>query len=364
MAAKTRVQYEPDYAVIPGATVLETIESMRISQADLAKRTGRPTKTINEIINGKAAITADTALQFEKVLGVPASFWNNLERNYREALATQNERKALAKIGEWVKPFPVKELMKRKAIPNSTDKVDIARSLLQFFGVSSPEAWSKVWTLPQASYRRSAAFKPTIEATAAWLRLGEIEARKLSLPSFDKGAFKRVLNRLKGIMNLPPSELKIRLIEECRSAGVAVVFVKELKGTRAHGAARWIGENPLIQLSCRYKVEDIFWFSFFHEAGHVVLHGKKDIFLEQDQSDNEKEREADAFASAQLLAEPQWRKFTIAGNFSEAAVTAFANEQGVSPGIVVGRLQHDKKILPSRLNTLKRRFDLTVDEAA
>lgn len=57
-----------------------------MSQAVLAERTGRSKKTINEIIQGKAAITPDTALQLEKVLGVPASFWNNLERNYQKSV--------------------------------------------------------------------------------------------------------------------------------------------------------------------------------------------------------------------------------------------------------------------------------------
>ena len=54
--------------------------------AELAESTGRPRKTINEIIAGKAEITAETALQLERVLGIPASFWNNLERNYQESL--------------------------------------------------------------------------------------------------------------------------------------------------------------------------------------------------------------------------------------------------------------------------------------
>ncbi len=80
------IAFRPNYAVPPGATLKETIEAMGISQAELAQRTGRSKKTINEIIKGKAAIMTDTAIQLERVLGVPASFWNNLERNYQETL--------------------------------------------------------------------------------------------------------------------------------------------------------------------------------------------------------------------------------------------------------------------------------------
>jgi addiction module HigA family antidote len=85
---RKRIEFKPDYAIAPGTTLLETIQSLGISQVELARRTGRPLKTINEIIKGKAAITAETALQLEHVLGMPASFWNNLERNYRQALAS------------------------------------------------------------------------------------------------------------------------------------------------------------------------------------------------------------------------------------------------------------------------------------
>ena len=85
--SKMYLKFEPDYTVPPGETLLETIECLGMSQAELARRTGRPVKTINEIIKGKTAITPDTALQLERVLSVPASFWNNLERNYRESLA-------------------------------------------------------------------------------------------------------------------------------------------------------------------------------------------------------------------------------------------------------------------------------------
>ena len=143
-------------------------------------------------------------------------------------------------------------------------------------------------------------------------------------------------------MGLPTSELKSKLIEECRNAGVKVVFIKELPGTRVHGAVRWVGETPVIQLSCRYKVEDIFWFTFFHEAGHVVLHGKRDVFLKDDTRDGKKENEANVFASNHLIPETEWRRFVATRNFSQEGVTAFVKQIGIPSGIVVGRLQHKR----------------------
>jgi len=85
MGNKRGYGYSPDYAVAPGETLLETIQALGMNQTDLAARTGTPLKTIDEIIKGKESITPRTALQFERVLGIPATFWNSLERNYREA---------------------------------------------------------------------------------------------------------------------------------------------------------------------------------------------------------------------------------------------------------------------------------------
>ncbi len=364
MASKKRFEFKPDYAIAPGTTLLETIQSLGLSQAQLAKRTGRPLKTINEIVKGKAAITAETALQLEHVLRVPASFWNKLERNYREALASLKQRKALESGRSWARKFPVKELVRRKAIPEFEDEIGLVLAMLQFFGVSSVSAWEELWIVPSAAYRRSSAFTHSPEATAAWLRLGEIEAKKLRLPAFDKVAFKQSLAQIRKLMNAAPKDMNVRLVEECKKVGAAVVFIKELPKTRVHGAVRWIGDNPIIQLSCRYQIEDIFWFSFFHEAGHVLLHGKREVFLEDDKRQNEKEKQADAFARNHLIADMQWRHFSAASDFSERSIKAFADAVKVPAGIVVGRLQHEKKIEFAHFNYLKRRFDLTRSVAA
>ncbi|MBZ5552719.1 MAG: HigA family addiction module antidote protein [Acidobacteriia bacterium] len=359
MIAKRRIEFKPDYAVPPGATLLETIQSLGLSQAELAKRTGRPLKTINEIIKGKAAITAETALQLEHVLALPASFWNNLERNYRQTIASLKEQKSLEAATEWVKRFPVKELTQRGVLSESREGGDLVRAMFQFFGVSSISAWSQVWTAPAASYRRSTAFRACPESTAAWLRLGEVSARKLRLPAFERTVFKQQLGRMRGLMKMRPAALKRSLTAACRKAGVAVVFVEELPHTSIHGAVRWVGDHPIIQLSCRYKVEDIFWFTFFHEAGHVALHGKRDVFLEDGAGGNDKEREADAFATTHLIPESQWRRFIVASKFTEPGIRALADSLGISAGIVVGRLQHEGRIPFSRFNYLKKRFDLT-----
>jgi HTH-type transcriptional regulator/antitoxin HigA len=123
MSKDIKNQFMPDYAVPPGETLLETIEAIGMSQAELAERTGRPKKTINEIIKGKAAITPETALQFERVLGTPAGFWNNLERNHQETLARINEQKSLQRQINWLEKMPLNALIKMGLVKKHSDKV-------------------------------------------------------------------------------------------------------------------------------------------------------------------------------------------------------------------------------------------------
>jgi HTH-type transcriptional regulator/antitoxin HigA len=94
MAKTLQNAYRPESVSLPGETLLEALETLEMSQAELARRMGRPVKTINEIIEGKAAITAETALQLEQVLRIPVSFWLKREQQFREShVAHCNELK-------------------------------------------------------------------------------------------------------------------------------------------------------------------------------------------------------------------------------------------------------------------------------
>jgi len=353
-------KFDPDYAVPPGNTLLETLDYLNISQAEFAKRTGRPVKTINEIIKGKAAITPESALQFEKVLGVAASFWINLESNYQENLARQREKQLLAEQVDWLKEIPIKEMFKYGWISQLNDKVACVQEALTFFGVASVDAWQSQCLNPQAAFRKSNAWQTNSGSLAAWLRKGEIESQEIECDKYCKTTFKEVLIKIRSLTVLPPDEFEQRLIDLCASAGVAVVFVKELPKCPVSGATRWISQNKaLIQMSLRYKTDDHFWFTFFHEAGHILKHGKKEIFLEGDSNDVQKEAEADEFAAEFLIPKTELDAFKkrTSPYYSAIKINFFAKDLGIAPGIIVGRLQHESIIPYTNLNKLKRKFE-------
>ena len=347
--------YHPDYVSPPGETLDELLEERGMSQAELAERTGRPKKTINAIIQGKTAITPETALQFERVLGTPASFWLKREQQYREFLARQDDNQQLGQQVAWLNGVPWRELVKRGWIEPCDELLDQLREVLRFFGIASPQQWEAV----AVAFRQSQAFAANEMAVAAWLRQGERLAQAIDCAPFDAARFRQALQAARALSHEAPEQGFERLPALCAPAGVAVVILPELPQTRLCGAARWLTPTKaLIQLSTRYKRDDQFWFSFFHEAGHILLHNKRDAYLDEEEREHtEKEDQANRFAADTLIPPDILRAFLQrrrGGNISTAEVEQFATELGIAPGIVVGRLQREKKIPPSHLNGLKR----------
>ncbi|MBT7190681.1 MAG: ImmA/IrrE family metallo-endopeptidase [Anaerolineae bacterium] len=351
-------EYMPDVVSPPGETLLDILEVRGMTQAELSERTGRPKKTINEIIKGKAALTPATALQLERVLGTPASFWNDREQYYRENLARQAERKSLKGQVDWLNQFPIKKMVEFNWLPPADDPVEMLRHVISFFGIASPTQWSEIWQQPSVAFRKSSTFESDPFAVSTWIRRGEIEAQQIDCYPYDAVQFRSALESIRSLTVQLPENFQEETVRLCAGAGVAVVFVPQLPKARISGVTRWLTPNKaMIQVSLRYKTDDQLWFSFFHEAGHILKHGKRDIFIEGNGIEDKKEEEANHFASEFLIPATEYHRFTSRTTYySKAEIAAFAENLGIAPGIVVGRLQHDKKIPMQNANGLKRRL--------
>ena len=361
MAENKAYAFVPDYTVHPGEVLEETLAARGMQKGDLAERCGLSPKTVSLIICGKAPITPETAIQLERVLGVSAMLWSNLDTNYRlfqARLADQNE---LEKNNDWVSQFPVSHLVKRGILRPSKDDLDIKKQLLDFFGVGSIAAWEDTIKRMQVAYRRSPSFQSSPPSVATWLRIGELQAEEIQCKPYNKSKFEQSLIEIKRLTCENPDKFVPKVKELCCHAGVLLVFVAELPGTHLSGATRWIrSDKALIMLSLRHKSDDHLWFSFFHEAGHILLHDKRSVFLDgSEKEENEKELQADQFAAEMLISTGDYDEF-FGGKESISAsdVESFAKEVGIARGIVVGRLQHDQKIGWSAFNGLKRRLRL------
>ena len=357
MSRATHNQYVPDSVTPPGETLSEVLEIRGMSQAELAERTGRAKKTINEIIKGKARITPQIALELEHVLSVPAGFWNTREGQYQEYLARKDEQGKLEKHLDWLDLIPVRAMIKLGWIEGYRDKIQQLREVLKFFRISSPDQWeaSMKAYAAQVAFRKSNAFESDWPAVAAWLRRGEIEARELHCAPYDHGKFKEALHTIRGLTANTPDVFHPKMAELSSEAGVAVVLIPELPGIRISAATRWLSpQKAMIQLSLLYKRNDQFWFSFFHEAGHILLHGKRDIFIHnQEDSEDVKEKEANSFAANFLIPPPFYRAMLKDGTPSKEKVLRSALELGIAPGIIVGRLQREQVLKWNFYNDLK-----------
>ena len=357
-------EYIPDAVSPPGATLLDLLDDRGLSQAELAARTGRPRKTINEIIQGKAAITPDTALQLERVLGTPADFWLTRETQYQAHTARMREAERLAADAAWLDEIPLKELQKRKLVEKSKDPARLMGQALAFFGVVSPAQFREVYTSPQAQFRQSSAFDIDSGAVAAWLRLGEIAAQAIYCAPFHEERFRAELVQLRALVREEdPAVFIPNLRRRCADAGVAVVFIPEIKGCRASGVTRWLTpRKALVQLSLRYKTNDHLWFTFFHEAAHILLHGKREVFLEGRPGTSKEEEEANIFARDLLIPPDAYRRIEGVRPMTHDAIVRFADEIGIHPAIVVGRLQHDGHVPHHHFKNLKVSYRWNTEE--
>ena len=361
-------RYSPAELLHPGVVVAEYLEYYGWSQRDLARRTGLTPKTISEICNGKAPISAVTALALEKVFQRPAHLWLNLQRRYDEAAARQEFVLRAPEWQAWAQRFPLTEMRERCfSIPRGQSDLD---ALLCFFGVSSPDSWETVWKAAHVAYRQTRQFTISEAAVAAWVRQTELEASALQLNEFDD---RKLVAMLDSLRKLTRVRIDIALNEAqkiCSKAGVALVVVPMLKKTGISGCARWMSDKKaIVGLTLRYKTDDQIWFTLFHELGHILLHRRKRSFVidnaVEDLSDQvvdpemqQVEAEANTFSSNTLIAPAALGQFIRRRQFTSNAIHDFAEAVGVGPGIVVGRLQHEGILAQHQGNRLKQRVEV------
>ena len=364
MRTKTARVYS-DMPIPPGEILEEEIEARGMTQKELAARLGKPAQAMNEIIKGKKAITPDTAIGLGKVLGISPHFWNTLEADYRMMLARNREREAIAANVQWLDDYPIREMIKRRWIKAGRDKPSRLEALMNFLGVADAEP--KVYQ-NAVGFRitEAAQQKVSMGALAAWLRKGELEAQEVATADYDEVAFRRALVTIRGMTEDPPEKFEPAMRALCAEAGVAFCTVQELPKSGANGTTRWLSpQKALIQMSLRNKWSDIFWFSFFHEACHLLMHRRQRRIvidgLDQDQDMAVIEAEADQFAKDFLIAPGDWSAFCRIGHFSQDSVREFAQSIGVAPFVVVGRLQKEELISYGQLTTLKVRYEWATD---
>jgi len=339
-------QYKPDVVFHPAATLNEKLSEMGVSIKEFALRTGKPEQTIIAVLKEERSLTPEMAILFENVTQIPAQFWINKQARYNEYVARKKREQAVADALDWAKEFPYSEMAKNNWVPPTRKIEEKTINLFNYFGVASHYAWEKLYVETKLKVAAYTSLKQTHQAHAisAWLRQGELQAKQINVPEFDIKQLKNNIPRMRQLMVEQPADFFVQLQNICLNAGVILLFTPKLPKVPLSGSTRWLNNTPLIQLTARYKKNDSFWFTFFHELGHIILHGKKYISLENVDfaaADPVKEEEAHQFAVKHTFTNEQEKEVLQNTTITEQDIIDYAKKFNTHPAMIIGRLQHD-----------------------
>ena len=281
-------------AVPPGATIKEQLLDRGMTQKEFSARLDMSQKHVSKLINGEVQLTPDTAYKLELVFGVPASFWSNLEAHYRDQLAKVSAENQMEEDIELSKSFPYREMMKLGWLPETRRAVERVTYLRQFFEVVRLSLVGDE-LLPCTACRRKANDSNT--ALWAWTQKARVEARGIEVGPINIARLEKAMSEIRSMTTRDPSEFcpeLVRLLAEC---GVALVLLPALPGTGVRGTSFYDGRKIVCAMTVRGKDADRFWFSLFHELGHIVC---GHLSTSQGTTD-EQQREADEFARGWLM---------------------------------------------------------------
>lgn len=352
--------FTPDWFSRPSESLKSIMKKRGITPSKMESCTGYDRDTVRKIILGEKAIDAQVAVKLSKCVGGEPAFWLRRQELFESALDRAAKNVDAKMASEWIKNFPHKNLDDEGWISKRSTRVDQMKEYLAFFGVTKPSEWHERYSrVSGGAFRHSPSYDSKVGALSAWLRRAELESECFDCRSWDPSTLRdnlasiRTLAKAKAIGYILP-----RLQDLLATAGVALIPLKAPVGCRASGAARFVSPTKaMIVMSFRHRSDDHFWFTLFHEIGHLLLHSKLKIYVDDDYSGlDEREREANVFAANILVPPDRYEEMLALGTrFSE--VIRFAVSIGVSPGIVVGQMQHHKVIGREKLNYLKNRYD-------
>ncbi|MEJ2790423.1 MULTISPECIES: ImmA/IrrE family metallo-endopeptidase [unclassified Pseudoxanthomonas] len=356
----TEMGFQPNWFVPPGATISALLEERDISIESLAEIANKTLGDVSRLIYGVEPLTTEWAQALTECLGASQGFWLRREQQYRSDLERLCEEATSAGNAEWLSLIPLREAVSYGWIPEGRNAYETRLNACAFFGTTSDQGFERQYEtlFDGARYKTSNAFKSNDSSLATWLRHGEVVARSISTAGWNPELLRSSQAEIRALTMIGnPVEFIPRLKAVLATCGVAFVVSRAPKGCRASGVARFLTpDSALIQLSSRYLADDQFWFTLFHEIGHLVLHAPSGVFIEDEERlDAKLEDEADDFAIGALLEEVGVSSLRTV-ELTKYSIARLARRAGIAPGIVVGELQRSKRVPYNHFNYLKTRY--------
>ena len=350
-----------DLLIHPGETIADLLEERSLTQKELAKRSGVSEPFLSDVIRGKKDISKGLAMGLEYALGVPGSFWLNLQANYDAELLILQEEESIRDGERTVLKSlhdVVNYLRKTAVITGSTDEQTIIQ-LRKHLRVSSLSVLREL--APAGAFRMSESAPINPDVLGAWLCLCKLHGQDTNTAQiFDKAKTDLLVNDLKDIMCSMKGDPQRVLKSLFARYGIDFTVMHNFRGAPVQGyIERKENGSYLMVTTLRGAYADIFWFSLFHELGHIVngdLNKQASYVDAADSSDRDRENAADQFACDALIHPEDYSAFVKNGSFSLSSINEFAKNQNVPAYIVIGRLQKETIIPWSRFANRKPRY--------
>lgn len=350
-----------DLIIHPGETIADVLEERGLTQVELAARTGVTPAYISNVISGKKNISANFAMSLEYALGVPKSFWLNLQANYDAELLEYNEEHTITEEEKNVRKKLleiIKYLRETAKIPEKQSINDNILSLRNIFQVSNLCNLKDL--VPSGAFRLATNTAVDPYVLGAWLRICQMGAKSICENQFDVDKVDALIIELKDIMTNDNCDLQTELASVMMKYGIDFSVVHNFRGAPVHGYICQQSENCYqMALTIRGAYADIFWFSLFHELGHIVNGdiSKSQKFIDiMEGNQTNKEIEADNFATNALIDARDYMRFIAIEDYSIGSIKRFARTQNVMPYIVIGRLQKEERIPYNWFSEYKLRY--------
>lgn len=360
MAVK-KIGISRDLVIHPGETIADVLVERGISQVELATSTGVSPAYVSNVIAGKKDISAKFAFALEYALGVPKSFWINLQANYDAQLLEVNEKQTITTeerdARDELKDV-VRMLRKEGRMPENEKKDDSILSLRRALMVSNISNVKDM--VPSDTYKLSKAIRVNPYVLGAWIRLCQISVPIKSIEkSFDLDYLDALVSELKNVMTANDNDLRDVLKNVFSRYGIVFSVMQDFKGAPAQGyiSPRNDGSYQMV-VTVKNEYADSFWFSIFHELGHIVNGdiGRKSNYID-DGLDIDKEKLADKFAYNKLISELDYQIFINEKSFGIESIKRFAHLQNVIPYIVIDRLQRENILDYNLFSDYRSRYE-------
>lgn len=350
-----------DLIIHPGETLKEMLDDRQMSQRELAIRTSVKEPHISGIVRGKKPLSVSFAKKLGYALGVDANFWINLQSNYDKELADYEELNEIS-------TEEINILQKIKGIVDYAKDIQIIDpdaegpilviELRKLLKISKLTYINKI--SQSGAYRLSSADNVDADILFTWLRITDLITERQQLEAdLDLELLKEKLPLIKALTFEDMETIHIELKKHLAECGIKFAIVKHFTGAPVQGVIKKSDDGTLsLIMTLRRKFADVFWFTFFHEIGHIINGDIKDRLIDYEGIENEIETKANQFAADLLIDSEKYKEFLDFGDFSIPMINKLCEELKIPAYILIGRLQKDEYLDYANYSNQKIKYNL------